>query len=369
MLYKCLLVSKSRNAYIQTSTYSEIKKLNLESEKMGNLNWKKIMNQISSALQFFETQNVKPTLRTLFYNLVSQKAIPNTKTSYQCLSKQLVKARKDGTFAWDILADNVRMSYGEFKDEVFENDIVETTQETLESRLKQFNVENILNECFDMYTHRAYVSRWAKQPNVVEIWIEKDALAGTIVKWTHDYNLTVRVNKGYSSWTFIYNNARELAQLLTKHQKVTILYLGDLDPSGVDMERFLKEALQSFGLNIEQVELKRLGITAEQVEKYGLPPKPEDAETLAKLERDPRNAKYTCDYVVELDSLVAYVPTEFRELLVEAIKELWDVELYQNLRIEARDKNVEIQEILDDIREQAKEKMKKFLKEGENDDS
>ena len=81
---------------------------------------------------------------------------------------------------------------------------------------------------------------------------------------------------------------------------------------------------------------------------------------LAKLERDPRNKNYTLDYVVELDSLIAYVPTEFKELLLEAIDELWDQDIYDDLREQAEQINDNLAEYLEQIKEKAKAKMREF---------
>jgi hypothetical protein len=327
---------------------------------LTNLNWKSLVKDIQRALDFFDSQGVKPTLRTLYYQLVSQNLIPNTKTSYQSLSKQLVTLRKNGTFSMTILEDKVRMSYRNFADSAFDGNHEQYERERLDQALENFDVEAILKDFFNYRVSQATASKWANQPEVCEIWIEKDALASTVVNWTENRHVTVRVNKGYSSLTFIYNNSLALKELLENHNHVTILYLGDLDPSGCDMERYLKETLEELGCDSSDVELKRLGLTVDQVEKYNLPPKPEDADTLAKLERDPRNKNYTLDYVVELDSLVAYVPTEFKQLLLEAIDELWDQGIYDDLRDQADQINERLAEYLEEIKEKAKSKMRDF---------
>lgn len=326
---------------------------------MANLDWVKIGVEIQKALRFFESQNVRPTLRTLYYNLVSQNIIGNTKSTYKQLSRQVVNLRKSGAVAWDALEDSARNVYGNFADDRFAESIVEDTEDRLREKLESFNAETILNEFFDYMASRATVSRWAEQPIVAEIWIEKEALAKTILAWTESLGVKIRVNKGYSSWTFLYENARDLASILRKnHDKVAVFYLGDMDPSGKDMERFLHEALEYFDLDSSRVELRRLSVTDEQVVKYHLPPKPEDAETLAKLRRDSRSASYTGKFIVELDAMVAFVPTEFRNMIVQAVNGVWDQEIYLKLRKEAQEKNERIAEILADVKGEAKEKLR-----------
>jgi hypothetical protein len=325
----------------------------------GNTNWNEVKDKINIALSFFRSQGVKPTLRTLYYQLVSQNVIPNTKTSYQCLSKKLVGWRKEGSFRMDILEDKVRMSYGSFSDDFFSENHEEYIKGCLDQALGNFNLDAILDDFFNYRVRQAEVSRWAKQSEVCEIWIEKDALASTVVNWTSDRGVTIRVNKGYSSLTFIYTNSQALEDLLTRHDHVTILYLGDLDPSGTDMERYLKQSLAEFGLDSSRVTLKRIGLTSDQVDEYRLPPKPEDAETLAKLKRDPRYKTYTEEYVVELDSLVAYVPEEFKRILLEAIDECYDEDTFLELQKEAEQINDNLADYLAEIKEKARAKFSK----------
>lgn len=326
---------------------------------MANMNWKLIEPKIQDALSYFQSQGVRPTLRTLYYNLVSQNIIGNTKSCYKSLSKYVVEMRKKRKIAWNALEDNARNVYGEFKDGCFSEDLVETNDRVLNEKLESFNAETILDEFFDYMRTRARVDRWANQPIVPELWIEKEALAKTVAAWTDRLNVKVRVNKGYSSWTFIYENARELVSILrNNHEKVAIFYLGDLDPSGVDMERFLKQALGYFGLDGSKIEFKRLCITDDHVREYNLPPRPEDAETLAKLRRDSRYASYDGEFIVELDAMVAFVPEEFRRIITEAIEGTFDRDIYDKLVKQAQEMNEKIQEILDDVKEQAKEKLR-----------
>jgi len=325
---------------------------------MGSIDWRgEVQVAIQKALDFFETQGVRPTLRTVYYNLVSQNIIGNTKSAYKGLSKHLVYARKEGLVPWDALEDSARNVYGKFSDSRFDEDIVENNETRLVDKLNEFNAENIINDFFDYIVDRAHVSRWADQPQVAEIWIEKEALAKTVQSWTDSLGVKIRVNKGYSSWTFLYENCRELKSYLRDeyHEKVVVFYLGDLDPSGVDMERFLQEALEYFDLDPSLVELKRLSVTADQVRRYNLPPRPDDAETLAKLKRDPRSANYEGNFIVELDAMVAFVPEDFRRLILAAVLGVWDEDIYTKLREEAREKNEEIEKLLTKAKEDAKD--------------
>ena len=61
------------------------------------------------SLKWFEHQQIKPTLRTMFYRLVSLEIIPNTKQSYKSLSSATVKARKLGEIPWDCFSDQSQL--------------------------------------------------------------------------------------------------------------------------------------------------------------------------------------------------------------------------------------------------------------------
>ena len=335
--------------------------INLQVVKIEMVKWDLVLEEIDSALGYFESQGVKPTLRTLFYYLVSKNMIPNTRSSYKSLSRKLVQARKKGRYEWDFLEDKTRVVLGSLGDSRFDDDIIEDFEKRLNSKLEDLDINRMLEETFDYMKPWIAVGRWAEQPTVCEVWIEKEALASTLQSWLSGMEIPIRVNRGYSSWTFIYNNVQSLEWTLKKHDKVVIFYCGDLDPSGLDIERFLQEAIDYFGLPEEEVEFRRLAVTPEQVERFNLPPRPEDAETIEKLHRDPRFKSYQEQYIVELDALVAYAPSQFRRIVREAIDGIWDREIYEKLQEKARKLREEADKLLDDIKKKAKEKILKEI--------
>jgi len=316
-----------------------------------------ILENVDQAVTFFETQGVKPTLRTLFYYLVSREIIPNTTAAYKHLSHILVNARKEGRYAWDFLEDKTRVVLGDLSDGKFSDGALDDFKDTARDHLRDLDLDELLNEYFDYLVPWFSVGTWADQPIVAEIWIEKEALASTIQSWLTELVIPIRINRGYSSWTFIYQNVGALTGFLERHEKIIIYYLGDLDPSGVDIQRFLTEALEYFGLDPEKVDLRRLAITGEQVERFNLPPRPQDSETLAKLQRDTRMRSYTEQYIVELDALVAFAPGDFREIVQAAIRGTWDRAIYEDLREKGRTLRSEAEAYIGDIKDQARDKI------------
>jgi len=196
---------------------------------------------------------------------------------------------------------------------------------------------------------------------VVEVWVEKEAFAPTVEEWTLGCGVPIRVNRGYPSWTFIFVSVKQLKEVLKRHERVVVLYLGDLDPSGVDIERFIGEALDFFKVPPEKVAFQRLAITEDQVRKFGLPPKPTDAATLAKLQRDPRTKNYAIPYVVELEAFEAYAEREFERLVREAVDDRLDEDIYEEMKERERKLNEELDEILVKGKEWALKRIREML--------
>lgn len=116
-----------------------------------------------------------------------------------------------------------------------------------------------------------------------------------------------------------------------QQNQIHILYFGDFDPSGDDMDRHLYNAFSEFGL--DGIDFQRIAITQGQIEKFNLPSVPNDQVTVDKVNRDTRRngfvGKYGKLYVVELDALLAIVPEEFRTIVQESVDEFFDEAIYK----------------------------------------
>lgn len=97
-----------------------------------------------------------------------------------------------------------------------------------------------------------------------------------------------------------------------------IIYFGDYDPSGDDIPRSIVANLEKFGINVE---LRRVALNHDQVIEWKLPHAP-------TKETDSRTANWDGIGQVELD---AVKPEKLISLLDNAIAEIFDVELYDEL--------------------------------------
>src|SRR5262249_24537260 len=81
---------------------------------------------------------------------------------------------------------------------------------------------------------------WAQMPHHVEVFVEKDAIAGTVQPVTYEYDVALNVIRGDVSISF----AGEIAVLWTEVEKpISAYYLGDFDPSGFGIEAELQDKL------------------------------------------------------------------------------------------------------------------------------
>jgi hypothetical protein len=320
--------------------------------------WADIKTEIDKALEFFAAQGVKPSLRTLYYRLVSVKALPHTNSAYKTLSRKLVEWRKEGHYDWDFLQDATRIVMGYPDDGTYNEGEIAAFERNIDNQLGEISLDKILSELFDHLEPSFDYGRWATQPNIVEVWVEKEAMAQTLSAWLKDKSVTIRVNRGYSSWTFIYNNVRDLSEIVDRHDKIIILYCGDHDPSGLDIDRFLDEALDYFGIDPEKIEFRRFALTQNQINRYQLPP-------IEVNEKDPRAGGYVQLYgnrAWELDALLAYAPEDFKVDLRGAVDSYYDGAIAQKVSDRADELGDQAGEILDRAKEQAVEIIREAVK-------
>jgi len=91
-----------------------------------------------------------------------------------------------------------------------------------------------IEQCLNSTSHFYRRNLWAAMPVYVEVWCEKDALAGVLMQETEVYDVPLMVAKGYASISFLHSAAKTIE---AKGKPAHIYHFGDLDPSGVDAAR------------------------------------------------------------------------------------------------------------------------------------
>jgi hypothetical protein len=186
------------------------------------------------------------TVRGLYYQaeVASIPGIDKTDNAYGRVQRQVLSLRRAGRLAYERIADATRWmrkprSYS------FLQDALESTA--------AFYRRNL----------------WIDAPTYLEIWCEKDALAGTIYPVTSKFDVPLMVTRGFCSETFAFEAIDQRGDDLRPYH---VAYLGDFDRAGRDAALSLKRKLQQFGeaKGIDVV-FTDLAVTLEQIDELGLP--------------------------------------------------------------------------------------------------
>ncbi|RLC83552.1 MAG: hypothetical protein DRJ03_16870 [Chloroflexi bacterium] len=263
-----------------------------------------LISTCNDILHSYEQQGYDLSLRQLYYQLVSKDLVPNTQKSYSRLGDIASDARLAGLMDWDMIVDRGRSTV--------RNSHWESPAEILQTCASSFQID-----------------KWEDQPYHVEVMVEKQALEGVIIPVCSKLDVSFTANKGYSSQSFMYRKGQQLNAYASSGKKIVAIYLGDHDPSGLDMDRDIRERLQLFSGH--DVELTRVALTHAQVLQYQPPPNP------AKV-TDSRADKYIQKFGQVSWELDALDPATLAGLVEGAVKKyrddtLWDVSVVREKKM------------------------------------
>ena len=241
------------------------------------------------------------TVRQVFYKMVKDLIIENSRNQYRRVSKLMTQMRYDGELEWWKVTDRSRR-------------VVDTKRWP---NLLEFYKQKIKE--FDYYLR----CKVQQQDNYIEVWSEKDTLAEMFKRVTLPHCVKLVIVRGQSSTTFVKEYAERARQALEeKGQEPVIIYGGDLDPSGIQIPISIEDRLRE--KHDLDVTLHRFGLTPEQVEEYNLPTsiealKPKDPNTPRFIEKFGTTA-------VELDALD---PPVLEFLIEDALGQYLDMESFE----------------------------------------
>lgn len=255
---------------------------------------RRLLDQTIKIVEGYEARGYQLTVRQLYYQLVSRNLVPNTTAAYQRISKLVTKARMSREIEWDSIVDRARRPImpGEYKD-----------------------MAEFIRAVRNSYRRR----RWEGQRNYVEVLVEKDALAGILEPVTSRYHVLLLANKGYLSASAMHDLAQRLLYNDLHSRKCHILYLGDHDPSGLDMVRDISYRTLMFDA---VASIDRLALNMNQIKRYKPPPNP------AKMS-DPRADEYIREYGSESWELDALDPAVLADMVERGIRRLLDIPKYE----------------------------------------
>ena len=208
--------------------------------------------------------------------------IDKTNSSYTKVQRQVLNLRREG-----------RLDYGDISD----------ATRWMRKPTSHDSVEDAI-----AHTARTYRrSLWTDAPTYVEIWCEKDALAGTIYPVTSKFDVPLMVARGFASETFCYE---AIAAREGDDRDYYVYYLGDFDRAGQDAARSLKEKLTRFA-DEDGIEVifQQIAVTEKQIAAWKLP-------TRKPKRVSPADRKWRHAFCCELDAIA---PDRLRHLVEDAI--------------------------------------------------
>jgi hypothetical protein len=210
---------------------------------------------------------MKPmTVRQVFYQATVRNIVEKSEAGYTKVQTDLVQMRRAGMLPYDWLADNTRWQR---KPRTF------------------YSVQHALDDTARLYRK----ALWAEADAYVEVWLEKDALAGVVMPITSMFDVPLMVARGYASLSFLHSAAEYINDL---DVPTYIYHFGAFDPSGVNAGEKIEQTLKEMAPNAE-IHFERAAVTPRQIDDWKLPSRPTKTS-------DSRSKNFG-DISVELDAI------------------------------------------------------------------
>jgi hypothetical protein len=184
------------------------------------------------------------TIRRLYYMLFSNGYIDNSQKTYSgIVIPCMVKARQLGIIKWGWVEDTTR---------------------TPDSPQAWDNPADYGKTVKGAYRR----DTWPDQEVYVEAWVEKRADFGHVRNVCREYRVPSNAGNGYDGWSSIYEASKRYEAHENAGREVHVVYLGDYDPSGLQMPISLEERLRWFDVSPR---FHRIALNWDQVEAHELP--------------------------------------------------------------------------------------------------
>lgn len=263
-----------------------------------------VIAQADKIIGEYQRRGYTLTLRQLYYQFVSRDLIKNAQSEYKRLGKIINDGRMAGLLDWSAIEDRTR---------------------NVRKPPAWSSPGSIIDAVADQYQENL----WESQSHYVEVWIEKDALVGVIEGVCGELRVPYFACRGYASQSELYDAGKRLSKMSrggpTLWRAPVILHLGDHDPSGLDMTRDVEARLNLFYEGRGDVEVRRLALNMDQIDKYDPPPNP------AK-DTDARFISYQEEYGDSSWELDALDPDVISDLIRNEIDGLLDHDAFEAAR-------------------------------------
>jgi hypothetical protein len=276
----------------------------------------RLIETANGILEEYEAQGYQLSLRQLYYQLVARDYIENSIRSYKRTGDLISNARLAGLLDWEMIEDRGR--------ETVTNVHWTSPAQIVRAAAQQFRTDH-----------------WVGQSNYAEVMVEKDALSGILEPVCRGLDIRFTANKGYSSSSAMYEASKRIYAAMEEGKDIHLFYLGDHDPSGIDMTRDIKDRLALFTRERIFIKTVRLALNYDQVEQWQPPENP------AK-ESDSRYQVYLEQFGESSWELDAVEPSTLASLVEDAVKELIDQDVWDEVEEHEAEMRKELDRFADD---------------------
>jgi hypothetical protein len=244
---------------------------------------------IKGAIKEVPKNDHPQTVGQVFYQLVGAGVIEKTEKEYQVtVIRLLTDMRLAGEVSFDWIIDSSRKTHQTQTFDSIADAVADTAEFYRRSALRESAV-------------------------YIEIWVEKEALAGIICDAASDYDIPVIVSKGMPSLTQLHSSFRDIYRASEAGKQCFLYQFGDHDPTGALIPEVIESQMQWFceRADCPMPTVERYALTEEQIEEHRLPTRP------TKRIGNSHAANFEGDSV-ELDALPSRV---LRQLVVDCIEQ------------------------------------------------
>lgn len=219
----------------------------------------------------------------------------NDKRSYQSLTELLTRARLSGFVPMEAIADETRP--------------VVTWDVHRDSR-------GFIRRELDGFLKGYFRNLMQSQPNHIEILGEKNTLLSILRPVAMRYCIPLTVGRGYSSLP----PRHALAERYRRSgcEKLVLLIVSDFDPDGEEIAHSFARSMRD-DFFVENIHAIKVALTAEQVERYRLPP------NMTAKEQSSNYKKFVARHGRQVFEVEALQPAQLQDELRRAIDAVIDV--------------------------------------------
>lgn len=257
-----------------------------------------LISEVNQIISDYDAQGYFLTLRQIYYQLVTRNIIKNEDKSYDNLGNLVRDARLTGNIDWFAVEDRTRNLRG--------FNYWENPAAFLEDKVKEYRIDP-----------------WSDQHYYIEVWVEKDALIDIVSQAATRHDVNHFSCRGFTSISEMWRAAQRFNCEHKSGKECVVIYLGDHDPSGLEMSTDIQNRFNTFGA---KVTLKRIALTMSQIEKYNPPPNPTKS-------KDTRAPAYIEKYGYTSWELDALEPRVLDELITDSILKYLDVEVFSEAKV------------------------------------